>query len=400
MIRRLIPRNALVDKPLDQTCLLYTTAKELKTEVKSLVIYLPHISSPSESPFYHPTVRGIAFLHTFKPESQDGAVSIHYSFFDSEPQTLLLDRTAQHLLAILYKHGQGQAAGYVKRVHHDVVLAQSTVQNTYARLKARYAKALIAAWVEVTDPTKHVFEDLGIAAFLIELWAEMYPVREDFVGFVDIGCGNGLLVHILIEEGYPGWGFDARSRKSWKTYSPQAQEKLKELVLIPSCVGVGENEAMKLSATSEPDSHASIPGVHNGVFPIGTFIVSNHADELTPWTPILATLSESAFIMIPCCSHNLTGRRFRAPPPKDPGASSSAYASLVTWVTNLAEDCGWEIEKEMLRIPSTRNTALLGRRRKNKYSEIDIAEVLKKYGGTEGWKENVIKLVKGGPRGH
>lgn len=398
MIRRLIPRNALVDKPLDQTCLLYRRQDE--SETRSLVIYLPHISSPSESPFYHPAVRGIAFLHTFNPRSQDGVVSILYSFFDSEPQSPFLERTAQHLLSVLHKHGQGLAAGYVKRVHHDAVLPQAVVQNTYARLKAKYARSLIATWVEATDPTKHVFEDLGIAAFLIELWAEMYPNKSTSPGFIDIGCGNGLLVHILVEEGYTGWGFDARGRKSWNTYPPKTKECLKELVLIPKSARIEPGKKWNISKASAEDSGGAIPRIHWGEFPKGTFIISNHADELTPWTPILATISESPFMMLPCCSHNLTGARFRAPPPKGPGASSSAYASLVAWVTKLAGDCGWEVEKEMLRIPSTRNTALIGRRRTVKLAEIDIARVLEDYGGAAGWEENAMKLVKTGPRGH
>jgi len=398
MIRRLIPRNALVDRPLDQTCLLYRRQDGLDT--RSLVIYLPHISSPSESPFYHPAVHGIAFLHTFNHSSRDGVVSIHYSFFDSEPQTPFLDRTAQHLLAVLHKHGQGLAAGYVKRVHHDTILSQAVVQNTYARLKAKYARSLIATWVEVTDPTKHVFEDLGIAAFLIELWAEIYPSKPEFPGFVDIGCGNGLLVHILINEGYSGWGFDARRRKSWSTYSPKAQDCLKELVLIPKSVRKEAGEDLDIPSFSATGGEGVVPRIHSGEFPKGTFIISNHADELTPWTPILATISESPFMAIPCCSHNLTGARFRAPPSKDTGASNSTYASLVAWVTKLVGDCGWEVEKEMLRIPSTRNTALLGRRRTIPFSEIDIERILADYGGAAGWKENAMKLVKSGPRGH
>lgn len=397
IIRRLIPRNMVVDKPLDQTCLLYGRMDEIET--KSLVVYLPHISSASESPFYHPAVRGIAFLHNFTPRCQDGIISIHYSFFDSESQSPFLNRTAQRLLAVLHKHGQGLAAGYVKRVHHDTILPQATVQNTYARLKAKYAKKVIAAWVEVTDPTKHVFEDLGIAAFLIELWAEMYPCKSDFPGFVDIGCGNGLLVSLLVEEGYLGWGFDARRRKSWATYSPDAQECLKELVLIPKFVRREATEERNVPGASSTNCELN-PGIHSGEFPTGTFIISNHADELTPWTPILATMSLSPFLMIPCCSHNLTGSRFRAPPPKDAAASSSSYASLVAWVIKLAGDCGWEVEKEILRIPSTRNTALLGRRRTTKYSKIDIAHILESYGGAAGWESNAMKLVKSGPRGH
>lgn len=396
IIRRMIPRNVLVDKPLDQTCLIYSQKDELET--KSLVIYLPHISSPSESPFYHPAVHGIAFLHTFNTQSHQGVVSIHYSFFESAPNTEPLQRTALHLLRTLHKHGNGLFNGYVKKVHHDVILPQVKTQTTYARLKSKYAKALITSWVEVTDPTKHVFEDLGIAAFLIELWAEMYPEGVEFPGFVDIGCGNGLLTYILIEEGYSGWGFDARKRKSWDTYSPEAQENLKELVLIPSTIqGHNENDKHKTNSTDVPKTPE---GTHSGVFAKGTFIISNHADELTPWTPILANLSESPFIAIPCCSHNLTGSRFRAPPSKEAGVSSSSYASLVVWVSKLGADCGWELEKEMLRIPSTRKACLLGRKRTAPFADVDIEDVIAAYGGAAGWEENAMKLVKTGPRGH
>jgi tRNASer (uridine44-2'-O)-methyltransferase len=432
MVRTMIPRNVVVDKTLDQTCLFYEQVLD-SGEIRSLVSYVPHMSSPAQLPFYHPAVRGIGFLHTFDPESKTGNVSIHYSFFDSEPRSVKLERTAQHLLAVLHKHGQGAAAGYVKRVNHDVILPQATVQNTYAQLKAKYARTLIEGWAEITDPGKHVFEDLGIAAFLIELWREMYKDTK-FPGFVDIGCGNGLLVHILIEEGYSGWGFDARRRKSWPSHSARAQENLKELVLIPSILQTNKS----VTATTEPDSpspdifassvaeaiteaafelvhtevtndanadnqsnkQTSHPGIHNGIFPRGTFIISNHADELTPWTPILANLSESPFLMIPCCSHALSGARFRAAAPKGAAVSTSAFASLIVWVSNIAKECGWEVEKEMLRIPSTRNTALIGRRREVPFEDVDVIDIANAHGGADGWEENALKLVKGATRGH
>lgn len=412
MVRTMIPRNMLVDKPLDQTCLFHEHTTD-GGEVRSLVTYLPHISSPIESPFYHPAVRGIGFLHTYRPEAQDSSVSIHYSFFHSEPRSAKLERTAQHLLAVLHKHGQGLEAGYVKRVNHDVILPQQTVQNTYARLKAKYAKILINSWVESTDPGKHVFEDLNIAAFLIELWAEMYKNNE-FPGFVDIGCGNGLLVHILIEEGYSGWGFDARRRKSWAIHSLKAQENLKELVLIPSILQTDQSTASTVPQLElgEPETAASAAddaadpretskaGIHNGGFPKGTFIISNHADELTAWTPVLANLSESPFMMIPCCSHALCGSRFRASPPKGTTTKISAYAALVLWVSKIASECGWEVEKEMLRIPSTRNTALIGRRRKVPFGDVDVESIVQEHGGAAGWEDNALKLVKGATRGH
>lgn len=430
IVRTMIPRNTLIDKPLDQTCLFHECVTD-SGEVRSLVTYLPHISSAAESPFYHPAVRAIGFLHTFNPYIREGNVSIHYSFFESEPLSPKLERTAQHLLATVYKHGTGCAGGYVKRVNHDVIIPQAPVQNTYSRLKVRYAKDLRNKWVECTDPTKHVYEDLGIAAFLIELWSEMYKDTE-FPGFVDIGCGNGLLVHILLEEGYRGWGFDARRRKSWAIFGPKAQANLKELVLIPTILqtnatktasqrnkesliiatyplhsdqetteqGDQGNRCNESNANNDEKRQVQEVGITNGEFPKGTFIISNHADELTPWTPILACLSESPFMLIPCCSHDLSGSKFRAPPPKGTQASNSMYASLVAWVSNIAEDCGWLTEKEMLRIPSTRNAALVGRRRSRDFQDVNLRSLVAAYGGAERWEENALKLVKTAARSH
>jgi tRNASer (uridine44-2'-O)-methyltransferase len=409
IIRKLIPRNALRDEPLDQTCLIYeSTGRD--NEQQTLVVYLPHVSTPDDVPFYHPKVRGIAFLHKWNPEHpapQDstpphspGNISISYLFFPNFDTTTKLTRTALHLLAVIHKHGEGRVSGYVKRVHHDVLIPQAPFQNRYAALKQKYAKPLIDGWAETTDPLKHVFEDLGIAAFLVELWAEMYATGP-FPGFVDIGCGNGLLVYILNQEGYAGWGFDARARKSWEAYnttvdiSSAAQDSLKQSVLVPSVLrGDG------LSGDAKDAADVDDTKIHDGVFPRGTFVISNHADELTPWTPILATLSQCPFVMIPCCSHNLTGAKYRAPPPKDKTKSESQYSSLVAWVADIARDCGWEVETEMLRIPSTRNTALLGRRRIAEYDAVDVHAILHKYGGAAGFLGNALKLVKTGPRGH
>jgi tRNASer (uridine44-2'-O)-methyltransferase len=396
MIRKLIPRNTLRDDPLDQTCLIYeSTAGD---EQQTLVVYLPHVSTPDDVPFYHPKVRGIAFLHRWNPQDSTGNISISYLFFPAFETTTKLTRTALHLVTVIHKHGEGRVTGYVKRVHHDVVIPQAPFQNRYAALKQKYAKPLIDGWAEATDPLKHVFEDLGIAAFLIELWADMYT-DTPFPGFVDIGCGNGLLVYILNQEGYAGWGFDARARKSWEAYNARVQisgteqDSLRQSVLVPSVLlpdGPESNDTSGVDATK----------IHDGIFPPGTFIISNHADELTPWTPVLATISQCPFVMIPCCSHNLTGAKYRAPPPKDKTKSESAYSSLVAWVEDIARDCGWEVETEMLRIPSTRNTALLGRKRISEYDEADVQGIIQKYGGAEGWLENAMKLVKTGPRGH
>ncbi|CAM1501652.1 Fc.00g036360.m01.CDS01 [Cosmosporella sp. VM-42] len=394
LVRTLIPRNPRRDAPLNQTCCFYRSSSTETGHESSLLIYTPHATCSQDLPFYHPKVGGIAHLQEWDASTENGTISVYFLPFPGESvDDQKLQRVAYHLLEILNKHGHSNAAGYVKRVHHDIVVPQHVFQDRYSELKNKYASELIDTWAETTDPRKHVFEDLGIASFLIELWKDMYKDTE-FPGFVDIGCGNGLLVYILLQEGYNGWGFDARARKSWVKYkipssSSPSGNSLEKLLLLPSVVPRGiENGVVS------PDD------IQNGIFPQGTFIVSNHADELTPWTPILATISECPFIMIPCCSHNLTGERWRAPPPRDKSKGRSAFASLVDWATRIAEDCGWEVETEMLRIPSTRNTCLLGRGRTSKASDIEIDTILQKYGGVGGYCDNVAKLLKTNPRGH
>lgn len=429
VVRKLIPRNPKLDDPLLQTCHLFISKQDsidvnmegtpLKTvdipTEKYLIVYLPHVSDPEKIPFYHPKVRGVAILYTFQPSSTpSGTLSIYYDLYPEIPLDNRLTRTALKMLEIIHKHSRGRQAGYTKRVHHDLIIPQKPFQDTYAYLKGKYASTLIENWAEQTPPEKHVFEDLGIAAFLIELWKDMYggklieapntPANPDgmgdekvssleielrvkyaqdaFPGFVDIGCGNGLLVWILHQEGWKGWGFDARARKTWATFDKEMRDCLKEMLLVPSVLDEedkGESEKEK-----EMGGDATAPAYHNGEFPEGTFIISNHADELTVWTPLLGFLSNAPFIAIPCCSHNFGGTRFRAPYKKEPpnptdpntaskpkeknekndkGKQPSAYASLCSYITHLTSLVKIQPEKEYLRIPSTRNVAIIGRER-------------------------------------
>ena len=361
-IRQMIPRNPQLDRPVAQTCHVLQSINGSEPE-QSLVVYVPHVTQLEELPWYHPGVQSLAYLHTWqerpatpdsKPDSgvsleldrigiRQGTLSVHYRLFPS--QTLPLPprvlRTAHHLLSTLYKHGQGSLNGYTKKGHHDQLISQQRVQDTYVELKRKHAKRLCDNWVEQTEPSKHVFEDLGIAAFLLELWKDMYSIPEaarspnddslttdlpPFPGFVDIGCGNGVLTEVLILSGYKGWGFDARRRKTWSILSESTQANLYELVLVPELLihmsayplNSNSNILSRIRCAMSPcrklHEYENFPAAwHNGIFPQSTFIISNHADELTPWTPLLASLSSSPFLAIPCCSHNLSGMRFRAP---------------------------------------------------------------------------------------
>lgn len=465
VVRKLIPRNPKLDQPLLQTCHLFTSKDEVTVKDKHgnntkieaeryLVIYLPHVSDADSIPFYHPKVRGLAILYTFRtnvpPETAPGTLSIYYDLFQDRPLENRLSRTALKMLEIIHKHSRGRMEGYQKRVHHDVIIPQKTFQDTYAYLKGKYAKDLIDNWVEQTPPQKHVFEDLGIAAFLIELWTDMYgddspeatsalqdmrisdpndaenasakaeerrrtTAQENFPGFVDIGCGNGLLVCILNKEGWNGWGFDARRRKTWDTFEEEYQKNLREMLLVPELLE---------SEVHDEETVVGAPTSHNGVLPTGTFIVSNHADELTAWTPVLAYLSESPFIAIPCCSHNFGGTRFRAPyypkhfPSTTPNSTKqpSAYTSLCSYVAHLTALMSYKPEKEHLRIPSTRNIAIIGRKKEGEdeangdlESRMDFArEVIEKEMGGETlieqirlqWLKRGSGLLKPGKGGH
>ena len=64
----------------------------------------------------------------------------------------------------------------------------------------------IQIWPENTDPKKYVYEDVAIATYLLLLFEEErkspgYHGDDRKQSFVDLGCGNGLLVHILNSEG-------------------------------------------------------------------------------------------------------------------------------------------------------------------------------------------------------
>ncbi|KAH0616322.1 hypothetical protein JD844_027351 [Phrynosoma platyrhinos] len=91
----------------------------------------------------------------------------------------------------------------------------------YQDLKEKY-KEIVKVWPEVTNPEKFVYEDVAIAAYLLILWEDERAERglSKKQSFVDLGCGNGLLVHILSNEGHPGKGIDVRRRRIWDMYGP------------------------------------------------------------------------------------------------------------------------------------------------------------------------------------
>jgi tRNASer (uridine44-2'-O)-methyltransferase len=223
-------------------------------------------------------------------------------------------------------------------------------------------------------------------------------------GFIDLGCGNGLLTHILISEGYEGYGFDLRARTSWTHYPQATQTHLLVRALDPTAPTRvlptkhrPQNRRDPISSSQPPDTDNSDDETnsttYNGgggnhgcvedpevLLPTGCFLIGNHADELTPWIPPLATrYLASGYLSIPCCAWTFDARFDRArdvpfcavdaeslnlgggdSSSEGAAAGSSSYALYRVWLAALSVHCGWAVEVEMLRIPSTRNWAIVG----------------------------------------
>lgn len=432
-VRRMIPRNPSKDYIINQTCLIL---KNDKTD-STLVLYTPHINDPDEVPFYLPPARSIGILFNAK----DSTLSIAYLPFESQNGDIFKTmapsarpvRIAYRLLGTAMKHSRGVMNGYTKRVNHDQVVPKQLFQDRYILLKQKYAKFLVDNWCESTDPRKHVFEDIAIAAFLIEFWNLIYPSKHSFE-FRDLGCGNGILVYILIMEGYRGEGIDARSRKSWESFPENIQQSLKEQVIVPSILlrphpaqyaqnptvtdngqvwkvpiqdkiqhqGNTKNAAKTIQLVECYTSEELLcdPRINVTEYPPNTFIIGNHSDELSCWIPLLGY----PFIVIPCCSHNLNGDKTRYPVIKGLNGrnhqeGNSTYQGLVDRVEYLAMLSGWNVDREMLRIPSTRNSAVIGFQR-NSFAPKSSYEIIAMEGGANKWIENTISLMKKKPRDH
>ncbi|KER33505.1 hypothetical protein T265_00620 [Opisthorchis viverrini] len=164
--------------------------------------------------------------------------------------------------------------------------------------------------------------------------------------FVDVGCGNGLLVFVLLNEGFNGTGVDIRKRKIWSSYPDSVQNRLLETTLdAEQCPG----------------------------FPDATWLIGNHSDELTPWIPVLAARSgpDCKVFLLPCCPFSLFGKynNFTHYPNEQESTSVSAsvevqsrYRVYLRYLHGLFRVCGFEPESDVLRIPSTKRACLVGRK--------------------------------------
>ena len=197
-------------------------------------------------------------------------------------------------------------------------------EQLYNDLKTKYFNEIKDHWHESTDPGKFIHEDLGIAAYLMLIWKSQPRGR-----FLDVGCGNGLLVYILTKEGFHGSGFDLRSRKIWTYFQSQG------------CI----LDVRTLS----PD-----PGCLDE-FKGCAWIIGNHSDELTPWMPLYSFKSNAKLFLLPCCPFKFYGKFDRK-------EDKSVYREFLDYVKDVGEKVGIVMEEDKLRIPSTKRICFIGRK--------------------------------------
>ena len=291
--------------------------------------------SPDDLPFFYPK------FNSFRYCFENGVISIDVepypnmeSLVTNEKYLAIWERIAMYIRKIAI----GISNGYQKRVHHDQIVPKIEFQDLYGKLKAKY-KHWVSKWEAMgTDPQKHVFEDVAIATFLMLLWKQS-PLTGNSKQFVDLGCGNGFLTHILTNEGYNGYGIDLWKRKQWEMF-PEAK-------LIERAIDCPHE-----------------------VFDDVEWIVGNHPDELTLWIPIMAAKADCKFIIIPCCFHQLDGSKVTKYDSK-----LGRYLSYSLQVEDQCKELGFNVEREYLRIPSTKNLCLIARKRQNLDAEKIISKL-------------------------
>ncbi|XP_069712500.1 probable tRNA (uracil-O(2)-)-methyltransferase isoform X3 [Phaenicophaeus curvirostris] len=103
---------------------------------------------------------------------------------------------------------------------------------------------------------------------------------------------------------------------------------------------------------------AIMPG-DSHLFPDTDWLIGNHSDELTPWIPVIAARSSNScrYFVLPCCFFDFHGKYSRRQSKK------TQYREYLDFVTQVGFVCGFHVEEDCLRIPSTKRVCLIGKNR-------------------------------------
>ena len=283
-----------------------------------------HVLSLDDNVTLPPSMPSSKYKFSFSSESRE------LSLFVDDP------KDSNWLTFVLFKKIQSWMESCVSKSDQQQIeshqLISSEIYNeVYAELKEKYGKKLEEGWEESTDPKKFIYEDIAIASYLIVLWKQERK-GENLQSFVDLGCGNGLLVYILSQEGHRGYGIDLRKRKIWDKFPPETD--LREAAIVPS---------------------------DKSLFADVDWIIGNHSDELSPWIGVISARSSfrSKYFLLPCCAFEFSGEKYQ----RKSGAKSQ-YLSYMDYLMEISNVCGFADTKlDRLKIPSTKRICLIGTQR-------------------------------------
>ena len=192
-------------------------------------------------------------------------------------------------------------------------------------------------------------------------------------------------------KGYKGKGIELRERRTWPDYPSKTRDNLIEQGIDPPTW---------FPRTLEEWKSGTWAGKEDCPIEEGMFLIGNHADEMTvskilsaylasnahqgglfcdcaqPWLPLLSLIprTPAPHLSLPCCLHTLNGlftyNTFVPPhshshmPAGDfedgLEKGDSRYKAYLKWLGWVGLNCGWQWEKEPLRVPSTKSWGIIG----------------------------------------
>ncbi|KRX82868.1 putative tRNA (uracil-O(2)-)-methyltransferase, partial [Trichinella sp. T6] len=254
---------------------------------------------------------GVKVLQAFVFETSESEGAV-----DDDDQKLLEIFSCKLLKAmhrwISHKKGSLKLSNTLSLVNQERFWAH------YRKLKANYARSLINDWTERSPAEKTVFEDISIAAYLLTIWEEerIEKGTTKMQSFVDLGCGNGLLVYLLNSEGHSGFGVDQRKRNIWDKFSSVSHETI---MLELSGNAHRFHRQLGLAWQAELDYKQSRGSIDT--------LDSNLGDKR---------------------QHN----------------GQSHYRSYLLYIQEIMNSLDFSVNQDLLRIPSTKRICFVGRREK------------------------------------
>lgn len=118
----------------------------------------------------------------------------------------------------------------------------------------------------------------------------------------------------------------------------------------------------------------------SSLFPEADWIIGNHSDELSPWIPVIALRSshKTNFFVLPCCAYDFGGQKY-----KRLNTSKSQYSEYIDYIQEVSALCGFKVDVDKLRIPSTKRTCIIGMERTYKTQDFEaVSEEVTKFVNT------------------